>query len=195
MTSADEFPEVPDKDLDAEWRADRLAHRIKTLRDRRPMRLRDQGDLDPRIAEWGRGLVKGSPANLILLGGVGRTKTWSAWEVLEQAVANGYGGSIDFATSADWHDAIAPPVDRDRLRAMRAAGVLALDDLGSARINDWEREKLLEVVDERWAPGRPIIITTNLENLSEPLGERLASRLKDGAVLVALDGEDRRRGR
>ncbi len=195
MTSENIPGDVPDKDLDAEWRAERLAHRLKTLRDRRPARLRDKGELDPRIAEWGRGLVAGSPANLILVGGVGRTKTWSAWEVLERAVAAGYAGSVDFATSADWHDAIAPPVDRDRLRVMRAAGVLVLDDLGSARVNDWEREKLLEVVDERWAPGRPIVITTNLEKLTEPLGERLASRLKDGAVLVVLGGEDRRRGR
>lgn len=194
MTS-ENIPDVADKDLDAEWRADRMATRLKTIRDKRPVRLRDPGELDPGVAAWGEALLSGSAANLIIVGGVGRTKTWSAWEVLEQTVAAGYAGLVDFATSADWHDAISPPVDRERLRAMRSADVLVLDDLGSARINDWERECLLSVVDERWQRARPIIITTNLDRLTEPLGERLASRIKDGAVLVALGGEDRRSGR
>jgi DNA replication protein DnaC len=195
MIGDDEYPEVPDKDVDAEWWATRLARRLKVIQDRRPARLRDRGELNPRIAAWGRSLVAGSAANLIIVGKVGRTKTWSAWEVVEQAVAAGYPGAVDFATAADWQDAVGPPADRDRLRAMRAAGLLVMDDLGSFRINDWQRDLLGPVVDERWSLGRPIMLTTNMESLTDPLGERMASRLKDGAVLVALGGEDRRRGR
>lgn len=187
--------EPEEKDLDAEWRADRLAHRLKTIRDRRPARLRDQGQLDHRIAAWGKELLAGTAGNLVVIGEVGRVKTWSVWEVLERAVAAGFPGGVDFATSADWHDAIAPPVDRERLRAMRAADVLVLDDLGSGRVNDWERECLLGVVDERWQHDRPIVITTNIAKLAEPLGPRLASRLKDDATVVALGGDDRRQAR
>jgi DNA replication protein DnaC len=182
-------------ELDAEWRADRLAHRLRTLRSRRPVKLRDAGPLDPRIAAWGQALVAGATGNLIIVGKVGRIKTWSAWEVLEQAVAAGYAGGIDFANDADWQEAVGPPPNRDRLRAMRAAPLLVLDDLGSTRINDYQRDLLGPVVNDRWENGRPIVITTNMESLTDPLGERMASRLKDGATLVVLGGEDRRRGR
>lgn len=186
---------MAEPDLDAEWRADRLAHRLNTVRRQRPVRLRDQGHLDPRIAAWGQALVAGTASNLVIIGEVGRTKTWSAWEVLERSVAAGWPGSFDFATTADWHDAITPPMDRERIRVMRAVDLLILDDLGSGRINDWERECLLGVVDERWQNARPIVITTNMRKLSDPLGERLASRIKDGATLATLDGDDRRADR
>ncbi|MCC5574533.1 ATP-binding protein [Microtetraspora sp. AC03309] len=182
-------------DLNAEWHADRRAHRLRTIQQQRPVMLRHEGELDPRVEAWGRSLVAGTAMNLILVGSVGRTKTWSAWEVLERAVANGYAGWVDFATVADWQDATTPPVDKDRLKAMRVADMLVLDDLGSARINDWQRECMLSVIDERWQHARPTIITTNMQKLTEPLGERLASRIKDGATLVALGGEDRRSGR
>lgn len=186
---------MDEKDLDAEWRADRLAHRLNTVRSQRPVRLRDHGDLDPRITVWGKALVAGTASNLIIVGDPGRTKTWSAWEVLERAVAAGWPGSFDFATTAAWHDAITPPVDRDRLRVMRAVGLLILDDLGSGRVNEWERECLLGVVDERWQHGLPTVVTTNMRKLSDQLGERLASRLKDSATLATLDGDDRRADR
>lgn len=182
-------------DLDAEWHANRAAHRLRVLRAQRPTRLRDEGELDPRIAAWGDRLVAGTAANLILVGDPGLGKTWSAWEVLERAVANGYAGRIDFATAADWQEAASPPADWDRLRAMRAAAVLVMDDFGSMRLNDWQKDLLHPMVDERWANALPIIVTTNMRDLSGPLGKPLASRVKDGATLVVLEGVDRRRGR
>lgn len=186
---------MDEKDLDAEWRADRLAHRLNTVRRQRPVKLRGEYELDPRIAAWGQALVAGTAGNLVIIGLVGRTKSWNVWEVLERSAAAGWPGSFDFATTAAWHDAITPPVDKERIRAMRSVGLLILDDLGSSRIQDWERECLLGVVDERWQHGLPIVITTNMQKLSAPLGDRLASRLKDGATLVILDGDDRRADR
>jgi DNA replication protein DnaC len=187
-----EFNEI---DLDAEWRSDRLNARLAAVRNRRPARLRHPGDLDPRVDTWSRRLVAGTAGNLALFGGVGTGKTWSAWEALERAVAAGWSGTFDFATSGDWQDVVGPPPDRERLRAMRTTGLLVLDDLGSSRIGDWQRECLLSVIDERWAHARPTVITSNLTSLGDPLGERLASRLLDGAVVVALGGPDRRRNR
>jgi DNA replication protein DnaC len=178
--------------LDAEWRAEKLAHRVNVFCSKRPAMLQDAGDLDPRIVAWGEDLAAGRARNLVIVGGIGVGKTWSAWEVLERAVRAGYAGRIEFATSAHWLDVVGPPPDRDQLRHMRTAGVLVLDDLGSSRINDWQRECLLSVVDERWQHGRPTVITTNMARLGEPLGDRLASRLLDGAAFVAINGEDRR---
>ncbi|MFD8556645.1 ATP-binding protein [Streptosporangium canum] len=181
-------------DADAEWHADRLARRIAAIRNQRPARLRAPGDLDPDIAAWGRQLLAGTVGNLVIVGPVGTGKTWSAWEVLERAVVAGYPGKVLFATSAQWQDAVAPPVDRDRLRAMRSADVLVLDDLGSGRINDWQRECLMSVVDERWQHGLPIVITSNMADAEDSLGDRLTSRLSDGAAVVAINGTDRRGG-
>jgi DNA replication protein DnaC len=189
-------PAIPgpnyDADMDAEWHADRLAHRIRLLRDGRPRRLRHSGDLDPRISEWGNALNAGTAGNLIIIGPVGTGKSWSAWEVLDRAVTAGYPGQVRYLTVAKWQDAIAPPVDREELRAMRTADVLVLDDLGSFRINDWERECLLTVVDERWMNDLPVIVTSNMANAEQELGPRLASRLADRATVVALNGPDRR---
>ncbi|MBG0828517.1 ATP-binding protein [Planomonospora sp. ID67723] len=181
--------------LDDEWHAERLARRIAAVRNARPARLQVQGDLDPRIEQWIRDVLAGGTANLVMIGDVGRTKTWSAWEALERLTVAGWIGSWKFATSADWHDAIAPPVDREMLRVMRTLDLLILDDLGSARVNDWERECLFGVIDERWQHARPTVITSNVRKLTETLGERLTSRLRDGATTLILEGEDRRGGR
>ncbi len=190
-----EMREPPEKDLDAEWRADRLAHRVNMVRSQRPARLSEPGTLDQRIILWADQLANGTAGNLVVMGDVGVGKTWSVWEALEIAVAAGFSGGFRVATSADWQDATTPPVDRDGLRAMRAVDFLALDDLGSFRINDWQRECLLSVVDHRWQHNLPTAVTTNMRNLVEPLGDRLASRLRDGATIVALGGPDRRKGR
>lgn len=182
-------------EADAEWLEERRRHRLSLIREQRPVRLRDPGNLHPDVAAWGQRLLHGTAGNLLLGGPTGSGKTWAAWEVLERAVAAGFDGRIVAASSADWHETIAPPVNRDRLALMRAADVLMLDDLGAARVNEWELECLLGVVDERWSANRPMVTTSNVKSLRTTLGDRIASRLADGATLVILDGADRRRSR
>lgn len=182
-------------EADAEWLAERRTHLLSLIRDQRPDRLKGPGDLHEDVAAWGARLMQGTAGNLLLGGPTGSGKTWAAWEVLERAVAAGYEGRILFASSVEWRGTIAPPVDREHLGLMRSADVLVLDDLGAGRINEWELECLLGVVDERWAHGRPIVTTSNVESLRKTLGERLASRLADGATVVILGGADRRRSR
>ncbi|MEV4672687.1 ATP-binding protein [Actinomadura sp. NPDC049382] len=182
-------------EADAEWLEERRRHRLSLIQQQRPQRLRDTGDLHPDVAAWGARLLTGTAGNLLLGGPTGSGKTWAAWEVLERAVAAGFEGRIMFAASAEWRDTIAPPVDRARLDQMRQADVLGLDDLGAGRVNEWELECLLGVVDDRWANGRPVVTTSNAQSLRATLGERIASRLADGATVVILDGADRRRSR
>ncbi|MCW2898785.1 MAG: hypothetical protein JWO67_1050 [Streptosporangiaceae bacterium] len=179
----------------AEWHAERRAHRLSLIQKQRPALLRHAGELHPEITAWGERLLKRESGNLLLGGPTGSGKSWSAWEVLERAVAAGYDGRIIFASSAEWRDTISPPVDRDRLRQMREADVAVFDDLGSGRIGEWEKECLLGVVDERWSNARPIVITFNVQSLRTTLGERISSRLADNPTSVALTGEDRRRAR
>lgn len=181
-----------DDDGFAEWRAEQLRRRVEAFRARRPAMLRHPGRLDDRVADWGSRLFDGTARTLVLVGDVGVAKTWNVWEVLERAVKADYRGSILFATPAEWQEVVGPPADYDRLREMRAADVLVLDDLGSTRINEWQREKLLGVVDERWQHARPTAITSNMDEFDDALGARLTSRLGDGAIVVMLEGDDLR---
>lgn len=183
-----------DDAADAEWLADRREHLLKVVRQQRPPRLTVSGDMHPEVAQWSERLVDGTAGNLLLGGPTGVGKTWHAWEALERAVISGFAGRWDFADSAEWQDTIAPPnVDRERLEAMREVDLLVFDDLGSSRINEWQRECLLSVVDKRWAHSRPVVITFNVESLKDMLGERISSRLADNATRVALEGDDKRR--
>lgn len=184
-----------DNDDPAEWHTSRLRKRVAGFHAHRPVRLRDSGDLNDDVADWGSGLFDHTAGNLILLGPTGVAKTWSSWEVMERALKAGYVGEILMLSQAEWQEIVGPPADRDRLRAMREADVLALDDLGSFRINEWQRDLLLPVIDARWAHARPIIITSNLAELGDQLGERITSRLGDGATVVILDGDDLRADR
>lgn len=182
----------PEDDPLAEWRSERLRRRIENFRARRPPMLRHTGVLNNDVAEWGSRLFDETARNLVMVGDVGVAKTWNVWEVLERVVRAGYIGTILIATSAEWQEVVGPPADYDRLREMRLADVLVLDDLGSSRINEWQREKLLGVVDERWQHARPTVITSNMDEFDDALGPRLTSRLGDGATVVMLDGKDLR---
>ena len=175
-----------------EWWEERRRRRLDAFRDRRPKELRDKGELRDEIADWGSRLFDHTARNLVLLGPTGTGKSWSVWEVLERALAAGYPGHIEFLTAAEWQEVVGPPKDQDRLRQMREADLLVLDDLGSTRINDWTKDILGPVIDWRWQKSLPVVVTSNMDDLVTPLGDRMASRLGDRATAVALVGEDLR---
>ncbi|GAA3417659.1 ATP-binding protein [Streptosporangium vulgare] len=179
----------------AEWRAERLRQRVADFQARRPILLRDAGQLNDEVAEWGSRLFDNTARMLVITGDTGTAKTWNVWEVLERAIKVGYAGEIMFLTSAEWQDIIGPPRDLERLRKMRTVNVLVVDDLGSFRINDWQRDLLGPVIDERWNNGLPTAITSNMDDFDAALGERLTSRLGDGAIVAMLEGADLRAGR
>jgi DNA replication protein DnaC len=185
---------MTDDDNLSEWRAARRRKRVADFQAKRPVRLRHAGELHDDIADWGSRLFDRTAGNLVLFGPTGVAKTWSSWEVMERALKAGYGGEIMMCSQAEWQEIVGPPADRERLGEMREVDVLALDDLGSFRINEWTRELLLPVIDTRWAQSRPTIITSNLDNLDEKLGERITSRLADGSTVVVLEGDDLRAG-
>ncbi len=179
----------------SDWHAERRRKRVENFQAKRPVELRHKGDLNVEVAEWGGRLFDQTARNLLLFGPTGVAKTWHSWEVLERALKVGYNGSILMMSQAEWQETVGPPADRESLAAMRAADVLALDDLGSNRIGTWTRELLLPVIDDRWAHARPTIITSNLDDLDDALGDRITSRLADRAKVVVLEGDDLRGAR
>jgi len=70
---------------------------------------------------------------------------------------------------------------------------LVLDDLGAGSLSDCERRYTLELIDTRLNSMRPTIVTSNwnLEEISERMDDRVASRLA-GFAALELAGKDRR---
>lgn len=79
--------------------------------------------------------------------------------------------------------------------------VLAVDELGKARMTDWAQNVLDELISKRYNAGRTTLFTSNYyprnkENkpaLFERVGERIYSRLQEMCSLHLIKGEDYRK--
>lgn len=73
------------------------------------------------------------------------------------------------------------------------AGVLAVDDIGAIEPNEWVREAIYHLANERRAAGRVTVWTSNLptDKLREVFGPAIASRILGGCV-IEVGGNDRR---
>lgn len=133
-------------------------------------------------------------ANLLLFGGIGVGKTGLAVGALRELHTSGAGRLLYIGTSA-LIDALKPGGDDGILTTCQRADVLALDDLGTTRGTDWERDRLYALINARYEAQLATIVTTNvlLTELAESIGERIASRLLEGATVVGIGGSDRRR--
>lgn len=179
----------------AEVRRDSAAHALRVLLDRRPPAFADDGQLHPQVRAWTDRVLQGDARQLVLIGPVGTGKTWSLWKAAETLVRRGWRGRFELATSYELKEATDRPVDREQLRIWAEADLLAIDDLGAQRLNDWDADAIGALIDRRWQRRRPILVASNVADLRGLLGERAASRLADGATIVTFTGEDRRRGR
>ncbi len=73
--------------------------------------------------------------------------------------------------------------------------ILILDDIGSSRLSDWQKDQLLDLIDLRTEEhGLPTIITTNFnqEQIKKEFGERIESRLFARKNLIVYRNVDRR---
>ena len=182
------------QDPAAVWRAERRERLIGNLLAGRPAAFDVPGELDPRLAAWAADLAQSRPRNMILTGPVGTGKTWSVWHAAEHAVRIGYERLIVVATATKFRRTVAPATaDPHEFGRYEAAGLLVLDDLGSARLSEWDLEHLAELVDTRWAARLPTAVTSNVTDIRGLLGERISSRLADRALVIELDGPDLRR--
>jgi len=77
---------------------------------------------------------------------------------------------------------------------LTSVDLLQLDDLGAEKRSDWVLEQLYSIVDERYATGHSMLVTTNLklDELEQQIGERTVSRLVETCEVLPLYGEDQR---
>jgi DNA replication protein DnaC len=83
----------------------------------------------------------------------------------------------------------------DLTRRMTKVPLLVLDDIGAEKPSEAVRERLLTIIDARWADSRSTIYTSNLalNELEISLGARIRSRIEGTAVAIQFGGSDRRR--
>jgi len=95
--------------------------------------------------------------------------------------------------------------DRKLIKALVNYPLLVLDDLGSERLSDWQRELISYVISQRYNNVKSTVITTNYDlfsekseellsrDLSSRLGEGIVSRLYEMGKVITVTGRDRRR--
>ncbi len=158
----------------------------------------------------------GGQSGLILAGEPGRGKTHLLAAVVRELVFR-YGVAVKFVEFSHLLANIREGYDRKEgearlLSPLVRAPVLAIDELGKGRGSDFETAVLDEIVSRRYnAQAGPLLATTNfplraprarresdslstmvLPTLSERLGERVWSRLKEACHLVEAAGDDYR---
>ncbi|GAA3550616.1 hypothetical protein GCM10022419_033590 [Nonomuraea rosea] len=183
----------PTADPYEQWIAEQTQRRLDRLRAARPAAYAAPGRLHPDIAAWADKVAIGEYGTLAIVGNIGVGKSWSLWAVAERLVAAGYRDRIEITPAHRLRRLVTPPVDQAALDRLAAAGLLAVDDVGSVRISDWDSDRMATLLDPRWEDQRPTILTSNQLNLKDLVGERTASRLSDRVTIVQMAGADRRR--
>jgi DNA replication protein DnaC len=214
MSSEPDFsePELPPPgSWIVERRPDTLVADLALHRNARlvPERFRDHHVEVPRalagmIAEW----IESPGACLYFTGPVGRGKTQAAWvAVLAWMAKTGTSGawSGDLASFAVPHlfEELRRSYDSrngaDVVSQCVQAKLLFLDDFGAEKVSEWTRERMLEIINERYDHQRPLLITSNLApaELEETQAPKLVSRLVEmtgqGKFVAHFSGPDRRR--
>lgn len=170
---------------------------------------RDCGDADGLAAlavaeRWVKTYIDTKTgSNVLLWGPVGCGKTGLAWSMVRALCERGLRAKIVnfghlLSEMKDCYSRKVPTVQA--LEAGRVP-VLVLDDLGSERPTEWACGELLGIVDCRYERGLPTIYVTNyapgvlakrLGRDDEVIGQRILSRMQEGAVKFEFRGGDRR---
>lgn len=71
---------------------------------------------------------------------------------------------------------------------------VVFDDIGSEKVSDWSLQTLYLIIDRRYREILPTIVTSNLslDELSEKLSDRIASRIAGMCEIIEIKGDDQR---
>ena len=80
------------------------------------------------------------------------------------------------------------------LEMVNKCKLLIIDDIGSERLTEWVRERIISIIHTRESNGLSTIYTSNLspEEIKEEMGDRISSRILGGSDIVEITGADRR---
>lgn len=195
---------------ETEWRRDVLRSHQKQLDERLPRHYRDAVCNHDGVKDWVSALVKGAAKNrggqieagpsLLIVGATGTGKTHQAAGALRALCVSGARFGWRLTTAADLYAAVRPHSGVDSEREFvkyLLTKLLVLDDLGAAKSTEWVEEVNYRLINHRYEHELPTLITSNVppKELSNAIGERVASRLSEMATRVVLKGADRRLNR
>lgn len=202
--SAEEKAEILQNEADAEraeveaLRLEKLAHRREAI----PVRYRSAICGDTNLIDWlteATG-VENEPEkeNLLLTGPTGTGKTWTLFSLVRYAIDYELIGSFSYFTVPSLLARMRPNSGYDPAAIVKEATesrILLLDDLGANKHSEWVEETLFQIVDTRYMWRLPTVFATNVPpgKLAGAVGDRLASRVAETALVVPVTGNDRRR--
>lgn len=179
-----------------------------------PPRYRNATEAPAEALRW----IEAPHDTLILAGPKGTGKTHAAWALYAHHAANATWDTLRAGAAVFWSlpqllDRLRPgneeytkpsmsawegssgaPHRIDHMHNAQHSSLLILDDVGAERLTDWGREQLFLLIDHRYNQMLPTIVTTNLTpaELKQNIGDRIADRLVQGALLVPMTGLSRR---
>lgn len=86
------------------------------------------------------------------------------------------------------------PEFEEELEMVNRCKLLIIDDIGSEKLTEWVRERIVSIIHTRVSNGLSTIYTSNLspEELKEEMGDRISSRILGCSHVVEITGADRR---
>ena len=149
------------------------------------------------VANWEKHTTEGS--GLLLFGGVGNGKSHLAAAVVNALIPKGV--SAVFQSAPDLLRLFRSSYDEDSkvkeqqlMDALAEVDLLVLDDLGAEKWTEYSEAQLYQVIDTRYRHKKPLIVTTNLGIVKEPLlelyiGPRSLDRLIEMCDLIEDGGK------
>lgn len=187
-------------DAEQEWLRDRANALLARVDAVTPSLYRRPIPIPDHVHGWANGQHRGG---LAIVGPMGRGKTHLAWQAarlwVTARIAHPGMPNVIAYRATELFDALRPDAPTNPytvLERAKTAGLFILDDAAAAKPSVWTQERLYELVDERYAEQRPLLLTADVppNKLGEWVGPRVASRLTEMCTVQVLDGPDHRVG-
>ena len=134
---------------------------------------------------------------LLFCGNVGTGKSYAALCIANALIDRGI--AVKYYSAADIVSKLTSKeqAQEDYIKALCAAPLLIIDDLGAEHDSAYSQSQLCRAIDARVDSGRPFICTTNysleeLEKTTDHIKQRIFDRVKGVTVPVVVDGQSRR---
>lgn len=135
---------------------------------------------------------------LYLYGPAGTGKTYSVCAIAIELIKKDI--EIDFYNLPSLLQKMRSEISRSEnnygfLEYLIKVEVLIIDDIGTEKPSDWVSETLYNLVNSRYENTKTTIFTSNLEldELSDKVDDKLASRITDMTDIMKCTGPDRRK--
>lgn len=193
-------------------------------KERRLRRKIDKAQIPPRYAgltfddykvdasnqnavDWAERTVRYPDTSLFITGDAGTGKTFLAAIVAQELTKAGK--SVLFVDVPNLLDNLRKTFNQkssdgdatldEMMKALQAADVLILDDLGAESPTPWVAERVYVIINDRYVAQKPVIVTSNYSfdqlkfRFCDPItGARIVSRLQQMCNVAEINGADRR---